>query len=71
MFEFLALLYALICIPFDLETYAEGERERSGWDIWRIIGLGLCILWPVSAAIVLVAMKRSRPAKETARVMPR
>lgn len=71
MFEFLALLYALICVTFALETYSEGERESSDWDTWRVIGLGLCILWPVSAVIVLAAAIRSRRAEESARVIVR
>lgn len=67
MLELFAILYALISIPFILETYAEGERERNGWDLWRIVGLGLCLVWPIHAAIVFAAVVRSRPAPEPAR----
>jgi nucleoside permease NupC len=40
-------LYALIALVFLVETYLEGVRENADWDLWRVAGMGFCVVWPV------------------------
>ncbi|MCZ8159083.1 MAG: hypothetical protein O9256_04275 [Rhizobiaceae bacterium] len=68
MLVFIIILYALVAVGFTLESYLEGEREQSGWDIWRVAGFGLCLVWPLHIGIVVLAAVLHRPTPPAARV---
>lgn len=40
-------------------TYLEGERKKSGWDLFRILGLMLCFVWPAVLVCVVAAISFS------------
>lgn len=50
------ILYTLIALIFLGESYLEGERDCQGWDVWRVAGLLLGLIWPVQILIVLLAV---------------
>lgn len=68
MLACIIIFYALVAFGFALESYLEGEREQSGWDIWRVAGFGLCLVWPLHIAIVVLAAILYRPTLRSARV---
>lgn len=68
MLACIIIFYALVALGFALESYLEGEREQSGWDIWRVAGLGLCLVWPLHIVIVVLAAVLYRPTPRSARV---
>lgn len=43
-----------------MESYFEGERDGGEWDIWRLVGLALSLVWPLHLVIGLLAVIWSR-----------
>lgn len=52
--------YTLISLFFLDNTYREGEAAGSGWDGMRVLGLVLCLIWPLLLVYVIVSVYRSR-----------
>lgn len=40
-------------------TYLEGVKKARKWDVMRIMGMGLCFIWPVLIVVMLVVMSAS------------
>ncbi|WP_426128172.1 hypothetical protein [Pararhizobium sp. PWRC1-1] len=59
MASFLAF-YALICLFFLDNTYREGEIGGGGWDGMRVLGLVLCLVWPLLLVHAIVMARLSR-----------
>lgn len=53
-------LYTLICLFFLDNTYREGEAAGGAWDGMRVLGLVLCLLWPLLVAHVIFSAYRDR-----------
>lgn len=60
MMTWLLLLYFLICLFFLDNTYHEGEVSGSGWDGARVLGLVLCLAWPLLVVHVIISAYRNR-----------
>jgi hypothetical protein len=54
MIAFAWCAYGLVALVFAIETYAEGEKAQARWDLWRVGGVFLSLLWPAYAIAVLV-----------------
>ncbi|WP_203020123.1 hypothetical protein [Rhizobium rosettiformans] len=55
-------VYVAIAAAFVTETYMEGERAGGHWDESRVLGLGMCVIWPVLAcAVAAAAIWSSKP----------
>ncbi|QEE43345.1 hypothetical protein FVA81_01475 (plasmid) [Rhizobium sp. WL3] len=54
MIAFAWCAYGLVALLFASETYVEGARAQARWDLWRVGGLFLSLLWPAYAIAVLV-----------------
>jgi hypothetical protein len=52
--------YTLICLFFLDNTYREGEAADSGWDGMRVLGLVLCLIWPLLLVHVIILAYRGR-----------
>ena len=58
-----ALAYGFATLVYLAPTYIEGERVGGQWSTHRIVGLVLCLFWPVLTVIVIykVATATSKP----------
>ncbi|OBZ94406.1 hypothetical protein ADU59_17215 [Pararhizobium polonicum] len=54
------LFYTLICLFFLDNTYREGEMAGNGWDGMRVLGLVLCLVWPLLLVHVIILVYRAR-----------
>lgn len=54
--------YTLICLFFLDNTYREGEAAGSDWDKMRVLGLVLCLIWPLLLVHVIIMAYRGRQA---------
>jgi hypothetical protein len=54
--------YILICLFFLDNTYREGEAVGGAWDKMRVLGLSLCLLWPLILVHVIISACRNRQA---------
>ena len=52
--------YTLICLFFLDNTYREGEAAGGAWDAMRVLGLFLCLLWPLLLVHVIISACRNR-----------
>jgi len=52
--------YTLISLFFLDNTYREGDAAGNGWDGMRVLGLVLCLIWPLLLVYVIVSVYRSR-----------
>ncbi|MBP1858371.1 hypothetical protein [Rhizobium herbae] len=57
---FFLSFYTLISLFFLDNTYREGEAAGSSWDGMRVLGLVLCLIWPLLLVYVIVSAYRSR-----------
>src|SRR5689334_4255441 len=53
-------LYAFVGIFFLIQTYVEGFTSKEGGPIHRIVGLLLCLVWPVILLGVTVEVLRAK-----------
>lgn len=66
MIIFAGCAYGLVALLFLIETYVEGENADAHWDLWRVVGLFFCLLWPAYAvAVFAVAAWSGRTAFRT------
>lgn len=42
-----ALAYGAVASGCVVRTLFEGYAARAGWDVWRVMGLAVCFLWPL------------------------
>ncbi|WP_137158336.1 hypothetical protein [Rhizobium sp. FKL33] len=42
-----ALAYGAVASGCVLKTLFEGYAARAQWDVWRILGLAVCFIWPL------------------------
>lgn len=54
------LFYTLICLFFLDNTYREGVMAGNGWDGMRVLGLVLCLVWPLPLVHVIILIYRDR-----------
>ncbi len=54
--------YAIIAFACGYYTFAEGENSRSHWDRSRVLGLMMCVFWPV-LVLVLLAPGLTQPRR--------
>lgn len=54
--------YILISLFFLDNTYREGEAAGGAWDAIRVLGLSLCLLWPLLLVHVIISACRNRQA---------
>jgi hypothetical protein len=59
-------LYGIVALAFLTVTYLEGLGRRDGWDSYRVLGLSLCLAWPVLIVFVLF---EARKFKRTERMV--
>jgi hypothetical protein len=52
--------YTLICLFFLDNTYREGEAAGGAWDAMRVLGLFLCLLWPLLLVHVIISACTNR-----------
>jgi hypothetical protein len=58
--------YTLICLFFLDNTYREGEIAGEGWDGMRVLGLFLCLLWPLLLVhVMILAFRGDRRAEKS------
>ncbi|MCX8996802.1 hypothetical protein NOF55_06760 [Rhizobiaceae bacterium BDR2-2] len=48
-------LYGVVTVPILAATLVEGGRGGAKWDAMRVIGLVLCVAWPL-AILALLAL---------------
>ena len=51
----LILIYCLVTLACLVATIVEGERMRSGWDVPRVLGLVVSLVWPLVLLAVISA----------------
>lgn len=57
-----ACLYFFVALLFVSMTYLEGEARHASWTTARVVGLALCMTWPVLILFVAaIADMESRP----------
>ncbi|WP_377293517.1 hypothetical protein [Rhizobium sp. SG2393] len=50
------LAYGIIALLFLENTFQEGHVRTRTWDVGRVLGLLLCLVWPLTlVGVVLVA----------------
>lgn len=52
----LILIYAIGAITALATTYIEGERKGDDWNVLRILGLLLCLVWPALVICMVVVL---------------
>jgi hypothetical protein len=52
--------YILVAIAFIIRTYWEGRSSKEGGPVWRVIGLLLCVIWPILIGLVGFEALRQR-----------
>ncbi len=55
-------IYTLIGVLFLENTYREGKTAGGHWDWQRILGLLLCLVWPLALVWVLISAYKHRQA---------
>lgn len=40
-------------------TYLEGVKKGREWDVMRVMGLALCLIWPALIVVMLVVISAS------------
>lgn len=53
-------IYTLICLVFIDNSYQEGDAAGGTWDAMRVLGLVLCLVWPLLLVYVIVSAFRDR-----------
>lgn len=54
-------VYFIIALFFVAMTSIEGAKRSDGWDVHRLTGLSLCLVWP---ALILFIFIIDRPKCE-------
>lgn len=54
--------YTLVALFFLDATHREGEAQGGAWDGMRVLGMLLCLIWPVLIVHVAVLAYRRRQA---------
>jgi hypothetical protein len=65
---FAVVAYGAIATGCVLRTLFEGYATRASWDVWRVLGLLACFVWPILiiASLAPWAIRRKAP-QETPR----
>jgi hypothetical protein len=65
LFILAALVYGAFASAFVIRTLFEGFAARAPWDAWRVLGLSLCLVWPIFllAPLAQMLIGRKPPAK--------
>jgi hypothetical protein len=53
-------VYTSIGLFFIVQTYVEGTKSKEGGPVLRVVGLLLCLVWPVILLGVLIEVLRAR-----------
>lgn len=52
--------YTFIALRFIDCSLCEGERSGGRWDVDRLFGLGLCVVWPITVLVMLLVVHHER-----------
>jgi hypothetical protein len=53
-------LYGGIALLFLDGSFREGELEGGEWDVMRVLGLLLCLVWPLLIVYVILSAFRQK-----------
>lgn len=56
----LSTLYGGIALLFLDSSFREGELSGGAWDVTRVLGLLLCLVWPLLILYVILSAFRQK-----------